>query len=193
MVIAGPRGDELLVNSDQRIDAYAPGTGELLWWAGSERQTPIPSAVYAGGTIYLSRGYRNSDILSLRPGGRGDVSGSHLVWRMANGGSYVPSILQYEGLLYMTNEVGVVTCAEAATGAVVWKERLGGIFFASPVAGDGKVYLVSETGETYVLKAGRKAELLGKNELGERFLASPAIAGGRIYLRGDGTLFAVGR
>lgn len=193
VVVAGPRGDELIVNSDQRIDAYAPATGELLWWAGSARQTPIPSAVFHDGTIYLSRGYRNSDIWALRPGGKGDVGATHMKWRMPNGGSYVPSILHYEGLLYMTNEVGVVTCAEAETGAVVWRERLGGIFFASPVGADGKVYMVSETGETFVLKAGRKAEVLARNELPERFLASPAIAGGRIYLRGDGTLFSVGK
>jgi len=193
VVVAGPKGDELIVNSDQRIDGYAPLTGELLWWAGSERQTPIPSAVFHDGTIYLSRGYRNSDIWALRPGGKGDVGTTHMKWRMPNGGSYVPSILQYQGLLYMTNEVGVVTCAEAETGTVVWKERLGGIFFASPVAGDGKVYMLSETGEMFVLRAGRKAEVLAKNELGERFLASPAVAGGRIFLRGDGTLFGVGR
>ncbi len=190
VVVAGPRGDELIVNSDQRVDAYAPATGELLWWAGSERQTPIPSAVFADGVIYMSRGYRNSDIWAVRPGGRGEVAP---LWRMPNGGSYVPSILQYQGLLYMTNEVGVVTCADVATGAVVWKERLGGIFFASPVAGDGKVYLLSETGEMFVLRAGRKAEVLAKNELGERFLASPAVSGGRIYLRGDGVLFGVGK
>jgi outer membrane protein assembly factor BamB len=103
----------------------------------------------------------------------------------------VPSIVHYEGLLYMTNEVGVVTCASAETGETLWKERLGGIFFASPVAGDGKVYFVSETGECYVLRAGRKAEVLAKNELAERFLASPAIAGGTIYLRGDARLHAV--
>ena len=193
VVVAGPKGDELVVNSDQRIDAYSPATGELLWWAGSERQTPIPSAVFHEGTIYLSRGYRNSDIWALRPGGKGDVGATHMKWRMPNGGSYVPSILQYQGLLYMTNEVGVVTCAEAETGTVVWKERLGGIFFASPVAGDGKVYMLSETGEMFVLRAGRKMEILAKNELGERFLASPAIAGGRIFLRGDGILFAAGR
>lgn len=110
---------------------------------------------------------------------------------MPSGGSYVPSIVQYQGLLYMTNEVGVVTCAEADSGEVVWRERLGGIFFASPVAGDGKVYFLSETGETYVLRAGRKAEVIAKNELGERFLASPAIAGSMIVLRGDRTLFAI--
>jgi hypothetical protein len=44
----------------------------------------------------------------------------------------------------------------------------------------------------FVLQAGRKAEVLAKNELGERFLASPAVSGGRIYLRGDGVLFGVG-
>jgi len=191
VIVAGPKGEEAIVNSDQRIDAYDPVTGTLLWWAGSERQTPIPSAVFHEGTIFLSRGYRNSDILALRAGGRGDVGGSHLRWRMPNGGSYVPSIVQYQGLLYMTNEVGVVTCAEAETGNVIWKERLGGIFFASPVAADGKIYLLSETGEMFVLRAGRTAEVLAKNELGERFLASPAIAGGTIFLRGDGTLFAV--
>lgn len=191
VVIPGSQGDELIVNSSARIDAYDPSSGLLLWHAGSERQTPIPSPVYHEGTIYLSRGYRNSDILALRAGGRGDVSTSHLRWRLPNGGSYVPSVLHYQGLLYMTNEVGVVTCADAATGTPVWKERLGGIFFASPVAADGKVYMLSETGEMYVLRAGRKAEVLAKNELGERFLASPAISSRMIFLRGDGTLFAI--
>ena len=191
VVITGPAGDELIVNSSARLDAYNPNDGKLLWHAGSERQTPIPSPVYHDGTIYLSRGYRNSDILALRAGGRGDVSESHLRWRMPNGGSYVPSVVHYGGLLYMTNEVGVVTCADAATGASVWRERLGGIFFASPVAADGKIYLLSETGEMYVLRAGRKPEILAKNDLGERFLASPAISGGSIVLRGDRTLFAI--
>lgn len=191
VVVTGPEGDELIINSNARIDAYDPASGKLLWHAGSERQTPIPSAVFHDGTIYLARGYRNSDILAIRAGGRGNVSESHLRWRMPNGGSYVPSIVQYQGLLYMTNEVGVVTCATAETGTPVWKERLNGIFFASPVAADGKIYLVSETGETFVLRAGRKAEVLSRNELGERFLASPAISSGMLVLRGDRTLFAV--
>ena len=191
VVVSGPRADELIVNSSARIDAYDPTNGQLLWHAGSERQTPIPSAVSHDGTIYLSRGYRNSDILALRTGGRGDVSVSHLLWRLPNGGSYAPSIVQYQGLLYMTNEVGVVTCAAADTGTALWKERLGGIFFASPVAADGKIYLLSETGEMYVLRAGRKAEVLAKNDLGERFLASPAISDGMIFLRADRTLFAI--
>jgi outer membrane protein assembly factor BamB len=148
--------------------------------------------VFEGETIFMSRGYRNSDVLAIRAGGRGDVTGTHVRWRIPNGASYVPSVLHYQGLLYMTNEVGVVTCADAANGQKLWQKRLGGIFFASPVAGDGKVYMLSETGEMFVLRAGREAEVLATNDLGERFLASPAVSNGRIFLRSDGTLFAVG-
>jgi outer membrane protein assembly factor BamB len=191
VVIPGPQGAELLVNSSTRIDVYDPLTGKLLWYTGSERQTPIPSAVFNDGMIFLSRGYRNSDFMAIRPGGRGDVTKSHIAWHAATGASYVPSILYYDGLLYMTNEVGVVTCADARTGERVWRHRLEGVFFASPAAGDGKIYLVSETGETYVMRAGREPVVLARNELDERFIASPAIAGSRIFLRGDRTLFAI--
>jgi outer membrane protein assembly factor BamB len=192
LVVRGREGAELLVNSSERIDVYDPATGKLLWFTGAPRQTPIPSAVFDGDRIYLSRGYRNSDYMAIRPGGRGDVTATHIEWQSPSGASYVPSIVHYDGLLYMTNEVGVMTCADARTGAVVWRHRLGGVFFASPVAGDGKVYMVSETGETFVMRAGRKPEILARNELGERFIASPAISHGRLYLRSDHTLFALG-
>lgn len=192
LVVQGPEGPELLINSSERIDVYDPATGKLLWFAGGPRQTPIPSAVFHDGRIYLSRGYRNSDYMAIRPGGRGDVTTTHVEWQGPSGASYVPSILYYDGLLYMTNEVGVMTCADARTGEHVWRHRLGGVFFASPVAGDGKVYMVSETGETFVLRAGRKPEVLARNDLGERFIASPAISQGRLFLRSDRTLFAVG-
>jgi outer membrane protein assembly factor BamB len=193
VIVEGARGAELIVNSSERVDAYDPATGALLWHMGTARQTPIPSPVSDAGMIFFTRGYRNSDYLAVRSGGRGDVSNTHVAWHAPSGGSYVPSIVHYDGLLYLTNEVGVVTCADAKTGETVWRLRLPGVFFASPVAGDGKVYFTSETGETFVLEAGRTAKLMATNDLGERFLASPAIGRGRIVLRADGRLFAIGR
>jgi outer membrane protein assembly factor BamB len=193
LIVAGPKGDELIINSSARIDAYNPTTGALLWYAGSQRQTPVPSPVFHNGLIYLSRGYRNSDYMAIRPGGQGDVSSSSVVWHVPSGASYVPSILFYEGLLYVTNEVGIVTCADAETGKQVWRQRLGGIFFASPVAGDAKIYMASETGEVFVLKAGREPVILAQNNLDERILASPAISNGKLFLRSDGTLFCIGK
>jgi outer membrane protein assembly factor BamB len=193
LIVQGPDGAEILVNSSQRVDAYDTTTGALLWHVDGPRQTPIPSAVFHDGRIYMSRGYRNSDYMAIRPGGRGDVTLSHIEWRRPVGASYVPSIVYYEGLLYMTNEVGVVTCADAKTGDRLWRHRLGGVFFASPVAGDGKIYLASETGETFVLRAGRTPEVLSRNDLGERIVASPALSKRRLFIRSDRSLFAVGR
>jgi outer membrane protein assembly factor BamB len=193
IVVPGPGRDELIVNSSERIDAYDPASGELLWYADAQRQMPIPSAVFHDGIIYMTRGYRNSPYLAIRPGGRGDVSSSHVLWRAPGGGSYVPSLVYYEGLLYLTNDVGVLTCADAKTGERVWQMRLDGVFFASPVAADGKVYFVSQTGETVVVKAGRAPVILARNDLGERIAASPAIASGKIFLRSDTKLFAIGR
>ena len=192
LVIHGPTEDELLVNSSERVDAYDPSDGKLLWYTGSPRQTPIPSPVFHDGVIYLVRGYRNSDFLAIQPGGRGDISSSHVLWHAPSGASYVPSVLYYKGLLYVTNEVGIVTCADAETGKTVWRKRIGGIFYASPAAGDGKIYWSSETGETYVFSAGREGELLSKNDLGERIIASPAISKGNLLLRSDATLFCIG-
>ena len=192
LVVPGANGDELLVNSSERIDAYDPANGALRWYADAPRQTPIPSAVFHDGVIYMTRGYRNSPYMAVRPGGRGDVSGSHILWRAPGGGSYVASLVYYDGLLYLTNDVGVLTTADAKTGERVWQMRLDGVFFASPVAADGKVYFVSQTGETVVVKAGREPAILSRNDLGERLVASPAISGGRILLRSDARLFAIG-
>jgi outer membrane protein assembly factor BamB len=193
LVFPGPFRDELIVNSSERIDAYNPLNGELLWHVGSPRQSPIPSPVFHDSVIYMSRGYRNSDFLAIRPGGIGDITESHILWRTPTGASYVPSILYYDGLLYMSSDIGMVTCAEASTGEQVWRQRLHGVFFASPAAADGKVYFVSETGETFVVRAGREPHILARNNLGERFIASPAISGGHLFLRSDENLFCIGK
>jgi outer membrane protein assembly factor BamB len=193
LVVAAPKGDELIINSSERIDAYNPVNGELLWYTGSHRQTPVPSPIFHNGVIYLIRGYRNSDYMAIRPGGRGDITASNILWRVPSGASYVPSILYYDGLLYVTNEIGIVTCTDAETGKQVWRQRLGGIFYASPVAGDGKIFMVSETGETFVLASGRKPVILSRNSLDERIIASPAISNGRIILRSDGSLICISK
>lgn len=191
VVVPEPDGDAIVVNSSQGIDAFDPATGTRRWRAGAYRQTPIPTPLFEDGIIYTARGYRNSDVWAIRAGGSGDVTESHVLWKTEGGGSYVPSILLYEGLIYMTNEVGVLTCVDPADGSRVWRKRLGGIFFASPVGADGKVHFLSETGEAYVLRAGRTPDLLSTSRIDDRFIASPAISNGTLYLRGDRTLYAV--
>jgi outer membrane protein assembly factor BamB len=131
--------------------------------------------------------------MAIRPGGRGDIAGTdHMIWHVPTGAPYVSSLVQYEGVVYMASDSGVLQAADARTGERLWQERTGGVFSAAPVAGDGKIYFLSETGETVVLAAGRTPEVLARNALSARFLASPVVSGGRLYLRSDGEVLSIG-
>jgi outer membrane protein assembly factor BamB len=141
----------------------------------------------------MSRGYRSGPYMAIRPGGRGDISSSHVVWQVNTGAPYVSSLVYDAGLLYMANDVGALTAVDAASGAKVWQERVEGIFSASPVAADGKIYFVSETGETIVVRSGRQPAVIARNDIGARLIASPAVSNGQIFLRGDGQLFCVAK
>jgi len=192
-VISGPQGDELIVNSSQRIDAYNPDSGEHLWYTGGDNRFPIPVPSYYDGILYTSRGYRSGPYMAIRPGGRGDISQSHVQWVVPTGAPYVSSLVYYDGLIYMANDAGIATCADAKTGEKVWQERIGGIYSASPVAADGKIYLISETGEVVVLQAGREPRILARNPFEGRGLASPAFSNGQIFIRTDDQLICVGK
>jgi outer membrane protein assembly factor BamB len=193
LVVPAPSGDELIVNSTVGIEAYDPSTGRALWHFNEANQFPIPVAMHHDGVIYLSRGYRSGPYAAFRPGGRGDISKTHVLWHVPTGAPYISSLVHYNGLLYMAGDVGVVTCVDAKTGERVWRERLGGVYTASPVAADGKVYLLSESGETIVLKAGRTPEVLARNAIAGRILASPAISSGRLFIRTDDQIVAIGK
>ena len=141
----------------------------------------------------MSRGYRSGPYMAIRPGGRGDISSSHVVWQVNTGAPYISSLVYDAGLIYMANDVGALTAVDAASGAKVWQERVEGIFSASPVAADGKIYFVSETGETIVVRSGRQPAVIARNDIGARLIASPAVSNGQIFLRGDGQLFCVSK
>jgi outer membrane protein assembly factor BamB len=193
LIVETPAGPELVVNSSERIDAYDPRTGAFLWHTGDANRFPIPSPVLHEGVLYASRGYRSGPYLAIRPGGRGDVSASHVLWHVPTGAPYVSSIVQYQGLIYMATDNGILSIADAKNGNRIWQGRVEGVFSASPVAGDGKVYLLSESGETIVLRAGPGAEVIARNNIGERSLASMAISDGRIFIRTDDHLWCIGR
>ena len=185
LVVQAGRRPELIVNSSEGVSGHNATTGELLWHIQEPNRFPIPMPVFHDGTIYTSRGYRSGPYMAIRPGGKGDVSKSHVLWRVDTGAPYVSSLVHYNGLLYMAGDVGVLSAIDAKTGQRVWQERTGGVFTASPVAADGKIYLLSEDGQTIVLAAGNQPRVLARNRLNARQLASPAISGGRLFIRTD--------
>jgi outer membrane protein assembly factor BamB len=127
-------------------------------------------------------------LLAVRPGGTGDVTETHVVWRQRRGLPYVASPLYYRGRVYLVKDGGLVSCFEARTGKPLYEqERLGalGSYYASPVAADGRIYFASLNGVVTVIRAGDQLEVLARNDLGERLMATPAIVDHTLYVRTD--------
>ena len=64
-------------------------------------------------------------------------------------------------------------------------------FTASPWACDGEVFCLSEDGDTFVVKASREFEVVGKNRLDDMALATPALANGSLLVRTAGKLYRI--
>jgi outer membrane protein assembly factor BamB len=94
--------------------------------------------------------------------------------------------------VYSIRDDGIASCVDLKTGQAHWQERL---FSAnvkvSPVAGDGKVYFLNGQGNSFVVNAAPKLDILATNSLNEATLSSPAISDGRIYIRTDKSLWCV--
>jgi len=193
LVIEANGKAEIIVNSSIGVSGHDLATGARLWHIDETNRFPIPMPLFQNGLIYASRGYRSSPFMAVRPGGSGNVAGSHVAWRAPSGAPYVSSLVYYDNLIYMVGDVGVLTVVDAATGERTHQERIGGVYSASPVAGDGKIYLLSEDGETIVVAAGRTPRILARNRISARQLASPAVSGGRLFIRSDDALYAIGK
>src|SRR5688572_3761515 len=82
--------DEIIVNSQNRVHAYDPVSGRELWHCGGTTYEVIPTPVVGYGMIFCSSG-RAGPTLAIKPGGRGDVTRSHLQWTSPRGSPFVPS------------------------------------------------------------------------------------------------------
>jgi outer membrane protein assembly factor BamB len=132
--------------------------------------------------------------MAITLGGSGDLADS-VVWKYTKGTAYVPSPILYGDYLYLTSDRGVLTCLDAKTGEVKYeggRVPVPATFTASPVAFDGKILLTSEDGDTFVVKAGPKHEIIATNSVGEPVYASPAVAAGNIFIRGERNLYCIG-
>src|SRR5688572_19748694 len=195
LVHAGNR-TELITSAAEAIIAYDPLTGKELWRHKGLESNAVPSAVVSNDLVVVTSGYPAKIALALKAGGTGDVTGTpRLVWSYNKGTAYVPSPILYGQYIYLMTDRGLLTCLDAMTGKVQYEgARVPKpvLFLASPVAYEGKILLTSEEGDTFMLKAGPKHELIRTNSLGEPVYASPAIADGKVFIRGEKNLYAIG-
>jgi outer membrane protein assembly factor BamB len=191
VVRAGSR-DEMVIAGRETVKGYDPRTGKELWSLDGPTHEVIPVVVVGRDLLYSASG-RNGPTLAVRPGGDGDVTGTHLAWRAVRSGPHVPSPALVKGRLYTANDTGVFTCLDAATGKLVYTERVNDRFSASPVVAGDLMWFGSESGVMYVVRASDRFEPVAKNDLGSPILASPAAIDGTLIIRTQDELVCVGR
>ena len=194
VVHAGGR-DELVTSGTEAVIAYDPTTGKERWRSKGLDSNAVPSPVAGPDVVVVSAGYPAKVAVGIKPGGSGDLTGTpRILWTYNKGTAYVPSPILYDGYVYLMTDKGLVTCLDARSGEVKYegaRTPMPGSFTASPVAFDGKILLFSEDGDTHVIKAGPRHEVLRTNVLAEPIYASPALSQGRLFIRGAQHLYCI--
>ena len=188
---------EIVLTGGDAVTGHDPETGDELWRAdGLNPQREghyriVASPVVHDGVIYAPTRIR--PMLALRPGGRGDVLETHVLWRTDDGPD-VPTPVSDGEYLYVVNDRGIVFVMDAKTGEPVYGPRRlrRSTYSASPVLADGKIYVTNEDGVTSVFRDGPEFELLAENDFDDYCLSSPAISDGQIFIRTTGHLYAIG-
>lgn len=182
---------------------YDPRTGEELWRVDHEAYSSAPRPVFHDGHFIIVTGFsKGAEMMSVKAGGRGVVTDTHVAWRIAKSFPKYSSPIVVDDLIYYAMDDSFVVCVEAKTGEEVWKGRVGGKFRACPIFADGKLYFFSLEGETTILEPGREFKVLATNQLandaplddprrGPGFMASPAVVGDALILRTRHHLYRV--
>lgn len=176
--------DQLISPCAKMTFSYEPETGKELWFIKYPAHSTAVRPIFENGMLYITSGFtRAKELMAVDPTGSGNVTESHVKWKVSKGSPSKPSFIYHDEMLYMADDTGVAQCVDAKKGTVVWKKRLGGNFSASPVLGDGKIYFFNEDGKTFVIKPGNKFEQVAVNELTDGSKCSFAVVDNDLIIR----------
>ncbi len=187
---------QVVVSATRKTRAYDSDSGRLIWEVDGLGQNTIPAPIQLGDLVFVMSGFRNPNLMAVRLGRTGDLTGTDaVVWSTTRGTSYTPSPVLHDGMLYVLTDSGMLSNFDARTGKPHYQQvRLPKPynFKASPVAAGGKLYLSTEEGDVVVVKLGATFEVVATNTLTDQsFIATPAVAAGDIFLRSRTTLYRV--
>ena len=188
-------GRDILISlGSKALYAFEPMTGKEVWRVeerGNHSGSSQPAV--ADGMVYACMGFSKGVLLAVKPGANatGVLDDSKIAWKSTRNVSLKPSVIIDNGLMYMLDDGGIVSCLDAKTGEEFWRERVQGNYSASPLLAEGRLYIFSEEGKCAVLAAGREFKKIAESTLPSGVMATPAIAGKAIYLRTKTDLYRI--
>ena len=138
---------------------------------------------------------RERPLLALKPGGRGDVTGSHVLWSFNNGPD-VPTPVTDGTYLYSINDRGIMYCLDAKTGQDRLRTAAAAQRHLQRLAGARRrqdLHHRRGRRDDASCRPGPKFALLAENDLGDYTLSSPAVSDGQIFVRTASFLYAIGQ
>lgn len=192
----------IAVNGFKHRGGYELETGKEIWRMSGGGDIQIPTPIIGGDLIYYNSAHGpQSPIMAVSKEAQGDItleegetSNEFVKWSIPRGGSYMQTMVLYEGLLYNLKWNGQLDCFDASSGEEIYHEKLGRAqsFTASPVIADGRLYAVNDEGTVYTITCGKDFEVLAENKLNETCMVTPAITDGIIFFRTQERLVAIG-
>jgi len=184
-IVAVDGNDQLLLGTTPYLKGFDPKTGKELWRCEGLTKYVYNSPLYGNGVAVCMSGYGGAAI-AVKLGGSGDITPDRL-WLHPKNTQRVGTGMIIGPHVYIVNENGAPYCYELATGKELWQveTRPGGTTWGSMVHADGKLYILMRNGDTLVLAASPKYEVLAVNSLGkgEQTNSSVVISDGEIFLR----------
>ncbi len=180
---------QLISPAAGQVSAYDPTNGDEIWRVRYEGYSNVPRPVAGLGLVFVNTGYMKPHMLAIHPGGRGDVTESHVRWSYHWQVSANPSPLLVGARLYMVSDWGIASWLDARKGEDLWRQRLKGRYYASPIHASGRIYNFSLEGKSVVLEAADVYRELATNTLDGRIRASPAVADSAIFVRTESHLY----
>jgi len=198
-IIIRVEGRDLMIsNGSAACIAYDPETGEEVWRIIQGEDSTISMPVESDGTLYFYTSFvvdeagKYCELMAVDPRGKGDITSSHIKWRLSSPILQLPTPVVVDGLLYTVDSRSLLSCIDGETGNVLWSEKLKGKYNSSPVYADGRLYLSSTSGTTLVFRAGRSWQPVSENKLEGEIWATPAMTTGAILMRTSGFLYKIG-
>ena len=194
LLISSAGQTQLVAPGAQWVVSYEPMSGKELWRARhGEGYSMGSSPVFGHGLAVFSTGFMKAQFVAVRVDGQGDVTATHVAWKMPRQVPAMSSPVLAGDEIYWVSDEGVASCGDARTGEIHWQERLGGLHLASSLYAEGRVYFFAHDGRTTVVKAGKQFEKLAENRIEGPLVATPAILDGTIFLRTDTSLYRIGK
>jgi outer membrane protein assembly factor BamB len=193
LIVSANGRDQVVIPGAQWVAAYEPTNGKEIWRVRhGDGFSNAPSPVMAGDLVCICTGFMQAQLWAIRTDGAGDVTKTHVAWKIPKQVPTMPSPIVVGDEIYFVTDQGVLSCASTRDGSVLWSKRIAGNYSASPLSADDCIYFSSREGKTTVIRPGKEYDEIAVNTLDGQHMASPAVIDESLLLRTNTHLYRIG-